>query len=427
MNKSFNCKRISKALLLLCYFLIIAYITLLCRKQMLVADTDRMFPFWSYVSWAHGDWMTGVQIIQNVMMFVPFGFILCWCLSGVLKAAPARRCALISVLVSLGFSICIESSQLIFKLGTFEFDDLFDNTLGGFIGVLIFLVASRVIKVEKAFAIVSAVFVVVGIAVCITFVDRSDTNLLEQQFAFQVDNMKINATEDQIRLEGFCFVYQDPGRDYEIWLRDVEADDFVKMDTVSGLESADVDAYYKCEYDYSWVRFTAECECRADARYEIFVKWPRMKAIYSGMDINRPAPVQCAGTYLERIVQDGVLRVCQDRKDCYVYQYGGQLYWIMGPDFAFEESGATYIQYQLNTTQVDRLPAERLANGWDWDNIGFIFEDNEITGDMDCGAYRVAVRPLPTEYAITCIQTGYYENGKWDWVKYFRPYVELDK
>lgn len=168
---------------------------------MLVANTDKMFPFWSYVSWAHGDWLTGVQIMQNVMMFVPFGFILCWCIGGI-KAVTEKRRVLISVLVSLGCSICIESSQLIFKLGTFEFDDLFDNTLGGFIGVIIFVVACRVIKADKAITVASAVFVVAGIAVCITFVDRSDTKLLEQQFAFQVDKMEINVEEDQIRLEG---------------------------------------------------------------------------------------------------------------------------------------------------------------------------------------------------------------------------------
>lgn len=96
--------------------------------------------------------------------------------------------------------------------------------------------------------------------------------------------------------------------------------------------------------------------------------------------------------------------------------FKGNLYWIADSGFDFEEDGSTCIQYQLWTTQPDRLPENRIQ--YEFDNLGFTFEDYEIEGFE---GYRVAMRPLPTEYSITAIVTGYYKNGDWVWKKYFRP------
>ena len=122
-------------------------------------------------------------------------------------------------------------------------------------------------------------------------------------------------------------------------------------------------------------------------------------------------------------INNGSLRVYRPDQHCWIYQYDGSLYWVVDHQFHFNPSGSTYIQYQLWTTQVDKLPKHRLENGWYWDNIGGNFEDYELKGDF--GDYRVMRRDLPTEYAITGILTGYHANDRWIWKSYFRPIYDL--
>ena len=129
------------------------------------------------------------------------------------------------------------------------------------------------------------------------------------------------------------------------------------------------------------------------------------------------------GADLDEIVENGVLRVSRPDCHCWVYQKGWSLYWIADKDFAFEEDGTTYIQYQLYTTQTERLPEKRLAKGHLWDNIGGYFEKYELEGDF--GGYRVMKRDIPTAYSVTSIVTGYYKNGEWIWKNYFRPFYQF--
>lgn len=48
------------------------------------------------------------------------------------------------------FSLGIEFTQLFLRLGTFQLADLFYNTLGGFIGGIIYLIGSKVLKYLKS-------------------------------------------------------------------------------------------------------------------------------------------------------------------------------------------------------------------------------------------------------------------------------------
>lgn len=385
---------------------------------MLVADTEHLVPFWSWVSWFRGDTLTGIQVVQNVMMFVPLGFILQWINEGKGKCNGVVR----SLLTALAVSVLIESSQLIFMLGTAEFDDLFDNTLGAFIGILGYMVMARITWVRKFQHAFVLGLVVIGFVVCVVYVDRSDSNNLEQQFAFQVDNVECVSDGTGIDIDGFCFIYKDPSRSYDICFKDVESGETYDATIEIGLVREDVNEYFKCEYDYTHSGFKAHVDCPTDESYEVYVKWPRARAIPTGAFINDRRSYSSADSVIDEVMSNGILKVEQTDADCLVYQYDGQLYWIVGQDFKFDKSGATYIQYQLDTTQPDRLPQIRQENNWDWDNIGFVFEEYEVTDPDDLvDGYRMAVRPLPTEYAITDIYTGYYEIDRWQWKKTFRP------
>jgi Glycopeptide antibiotics resistance protein len=75
------------------------------------------------------------EMLANVAVFVPFGFFLSEFLSTTKHFSDRRQIGRFA-LAAFGLSLCIESLQLIFRLGVFEITDLVLNTLGGFVGAL---------------------------------------------------------------------------------------------------------------------------------------------------------------------------------------------------------------------------------------------------------------------------------------------------
>jgi glycopeptide antibiotics resistance protein len=89
-------------------------------------------PFWSYIDlFCEWERHLAIQILYNVLVFIPWGFLL-----------PAAFCGMrkirMVVMGTIGLSFSIEAIQLIFKLGLFEFDDMFHNVLGAVIGFFLF-------------------------------------------------------------------------------------------------------------------------------------------------------------------------------------------------------------------------------------------------------------------------------------------------
>lgn len=96
-------------------------------------------PFWSYYkAIVEKDVALALQMLGNVVIFIPFGVLLptAW------KRMRNIRCI---ILIAASVSLSLELVQLIFKLGLFEFDDVFHNTLGAVIGYWIW----RMIKKRK--------------------------------------------------------------------------------------------------------------------------------------------------------------------------------------------------------------------------------------------------------------------------------------
>ena len=77
------------------------------------------------------------NLFGNVAGFVPFGFIL-----PIINKKKRRFFSV--VLLSFELSLFIECAQLIFKVGSFDVDDLLLNTIGGALGYLCFFVCNRV-------------------------------------------------------------------------------------------------------------------------------------------------------------------------------------------------------------------------------------------------------------------------------------------
>lgn len=69
-------------------------------------------------------------VIENVLLFIPYGFVCSWAFGWAGKLIP---CMLFGAVTSLG----IECMQLVTGRGFFQIDDILTNTLGSIIGFLL--------------------------------------------------------------------------------------------------------------------------------------------------------------------------------------------------------------------------------------------------------------------------------------------------
>ena len=115
------------------YALLILMVTLFSRECTHQRPPE-LLPLWSWLEvYSHRNWELLYQIILNVLLFFPLGVLLCCC-----KWIRKTTHPLLTIwLIGLGFSACIEVSQLLFHLGLFEWDDMIHNSIGCLIGGVI--------------------------------------------------------------------------------------------------------------------------------------------------------------------------------------------------------------------------------------------------------------------------------------------------
>ena len=119
--------------LFLAVILVIVYVTLL--RGQFYGGIPSLIPFSSYrLAWYQFNGAEWRNLILNICMFIPFGFML--------PAANERfRKAWKTYLAGFAFTLLIETLQLILKRGIFETDDLINNFLGTVIGYGFFSMA----------------------------------------------------------------------------------------------------------------------------------------------------------------------------------------------------------------------------------------------------------------------------------------------
>lgn len=74
-----------------------------------------------------------IELIANIVVFVPFGFFLSEFLASTKSFSAGRRLGLVT-LAGFGLSLTIECLQLLLHVGFFELTDLVMNTVGAFVG-----------------------------------------------------------------------------------------------------------------------------------------------------------------------------------------------------------------------------------------------------------------------------------------------------
>jgi glycopeptide antibiotics resistance protein len=70
-------------------------------------------------------------VVENVLLFIPYGFLCAW-------AFPAVREMAVGGFLLLCTSTGIEFLQLLTQRGYFQIDDIWTNVAGGFVGLLLF-------------------------------------------------------------------------------------------------------------------------------------------------------------------------------------------------------------------------------------------------------------------------------------------------
>ena len=116
-----------KKYLFAAYTIFIVWYTLLIREP---RSFERVFKpelFWAIREWIENPTVVNkaeaVQYIQNILFFIPYGFLFPW--------KDNWKRVFVTALV---LSVFIELSQYIFNLGWCEVDDVISNTLGAMIG-----------------------------------------------------------------------------------------------------------------------------------------------------------------------------------------------------------------------------------------------------------------------------------------------------
>lgn len=122
----------------LIYFSVILYITLFSRINTFETDSlSRVYDGWLI---KESKYYFDFNPIYNMIMFAPLCSII-FTLKKIFTPEYTlnnKKVIIISTISAFALSFLIEISQLIFTLGTFQFSDLFYNTLGGFLGAIIY-------------------------------------------------------------------------------------------------------------------------------------------------------------------------------------------------------------------------------------------------------------------------------------------------
>lgn len=296
------------------------------------------------------------------------------------------------------------------------------------------------VKAVVASAVIIAVAVVVSNVVNTAIQRKNDKDyVVSNDLYSMLKDISLTKVDSTLIIQGWAFdtnIYNGSSS-CELILQDTETGEALWPKMTENLEVLETIERYTDGEDYSRDCFAGSIKSRRlgeDRVYEVLVRYTADYIDESGNE-NRYARTvstdeyiyqgeltaynpklfskpDVTGTDLEAVIQDG--NACYfSEEGLYIYKYDNSIYYIAGPEFPFAESGLTEIPLHIYAIAIEKLPEKSQQYGFE--NMDIIFERYELTGQF--GNYRVAVRELPTDYAVTYIRTGFYStiNQKWVW------------
>lgn len=118
---------------------LILFRTLLNRNLWMNPLSDVMGG-WSIWTIVNEERQLTTECIENIIMMVPFSSMVMWTFN------VKEKIIWKSIKIAFLFSISIEFLQLFLRLGTFQLSDIFYNTLGGFIGGMLYYIVMKAKK-----------------------------------------------------------------------------------------------------------------------------------------------------------------------------------------------------------------------------------------------------------------------------------------
>lgn len=83
-----------------------------------------------------GTFAVFTNLFGNILIFMPYGFFI--------SMASRSRGFFMVLFYSFGLSLCVETFQILTKVGSFDVDDLLLNTLGGVLGYILFSICNGI-------------------------------------------------------------------------------------------------------------------------------------------------------------------------------------------------------------------------------------------------------------------------------------------
>ena len=138
--RKFKEEKFFRKLFLLVFFTImILFRTLLNRDMWANPLSQVMGGWWIWKVGPDGSKTLTTECFENIVLMFPFTLLLMWTMKGkMIKKICFWSIVGKSTQVAFIFSLTIEFLQLFLRLGTFQFSDIFYNTLGGCLGGIVY-------------------------------------------------------------------------------------------------------------------------------------------------------------------------------------------------------------------------------------------------------------------------------------------------
>ena len=124
------------------YVMLVLFKTVLNRTMWIYPLKNVFGGWWIWDIDSNGQQVLSTACLENLMLLIPFSIL--YLGSKVKETKTIVWIAKNSIVASFVLALFIEMVQLVFRIGNFQFSDLVYNTLGGFIGGLIYWIGYKV-------------------------------------------------------------------------------------------------------------------------------------------------------------------------------------------------------------------------------------------------------------------------------------------